>query len=298
MAGRHLAIAVFLLAAALVAAGCAGSTAHRHTEASAPLTPAKAEAVFTGSVVDEAGHPVANAAVSFQHIYAHSARTDASGRFTTSFIPGSNGLDHPVFTAKSPDGDLASIGTFDPAEGSLTITVRGALALRGKVVGLDGTPIKGAAVSASLPDAVFKGGVTDSKGRYEIRGIPPASDFDIQAQAAGYSTMMGRTTTVSGDKGPVVDVPDIRLVSTEGFIAGRVVYADGTPVKGAEVVITGVGRRERIVKTEDNGRFMIDKVGKAANVMAYARTANGATSDKVKYVPGERYMRLTIPSPK
>lgn len=226
--------------------------------AAAPPTfaaaPATLRSSLEGLVIDAQDRPIGGASVRLFDAGSDgapapiaTASTDADGGFHFA---------DRVFRARYPRATLYVIspghaigGTTVslPPSGPLLIRLRGTTTLRGRVSGERVGPIEGARVSIAsilddqgqgpgmllVPDPQLDGvaTVTQRDGSFELTGLPRGQSVNVLIEATGHATGY-RPLALSGTErsGPLEIV-----LRTGALIRGRVRFADGTPVIGAQV---------------------------------------------------------------
>lgn len=141
----------------------------------------------------------------------------------------------------------------------------------GRIVTVEGTPLRRAQVRISGPEIATKTALTDADGRYEFRDLP-AGRFSVTGSKSGYVTVQyGQTRPF--ESGKTVDLADKQtlanidiLMPRGGVISGRIVDEFGEPVADAMVTSmrqTWTAGRRRIVttgrtaQTNDLGQFRL-----------------------------------------
>ena len=266
-------------------------------------------AVIAGTVVDEAGRPVAGAELRatavaqrfpFPRAQAGSfTRSDAAGRFRLWLTAGTAhdlSASHPDYTA----GRLA-VPTLAPHEARTDLSVvlaRGVDAF-GRVVDSAERPVAGATVrlmaapvaAASGPDAIFARltsdeqapeATTGAEGRFGFPHLAPGR-FDLTVRAAGFAPITVRGVEVP-QGGAAADLGTV-ILGPGATVEGRVVDRRGGPIPGASVFFqtTGGGRLTR-------SRRLLEGSEPQATTDADGRFA------LVDLAPGER-IALTIVKP-
>jgi protocatechuate 3,4-dioxygenase beta subunit len=186
----------------------------------APGTP------FGGTVVDEAGAPVASATVMIeQGHWRRRVDADAHGHWLVPFLGGGK-----VAVSANSDAHIAKseqIIDHDAHRAQLDVVVHvllGAVA-RGVVVDRAGAPIEKASVN------VGNGyGTTDDKGHFEIKGITPGL-VEVSATTERMAATMHK---VQLDR-----EVELRIEVVESSIAGIVRDTHGQPVEDATLIARG-----------------------------------------------------------
>ncbi len=141
----------------------------------------------------------------------------------------------------------------------------------GRVISVEGTPLRRAQVRISGPEIATKTALTDADGRYEFRDLP-AGRFTVTGSKSGYVTVQyGQTRPF--ESGKTIELADKQTLNAidvvmprGGVISGRIVDEFGEPV--AEATVTSMrqswtgGRRRmvatgRIAQTNDLGQFRL-----------------------------------------
>ncbi len=232
------------------------------TLAMAPAAP------MGGLVKDEDGRPVLGAKVSpllagslgepgRAQIRIAEVLTDASGHWTCPSIPaGYDGaqvvgirIRHPDFQTSSVHGD-----EFKEAIGpNGTVVLRRGIGVTGRVVDLEGRPLRGARVGAgrdwfgSDPPIVE----TDGNGRFRLGHLRPGETMII-VQAKRHSPELIRLNARAG-------LPPVEFqLGGARTIQGRVVDRDGKPLPGIQVAVVFWRGRQTLdwkAETGIDGRF-------------------------------------------
>lgn len=158
--------------------------------------------------------------------------------------------------AVSLDQSQADAPPMDIVEGresyDVTLSLTDGADLAGVVVSkAGGAPVAGADVSIS-PTRVATNGVvyglmgnqapvwavTDAAGAFRVPHLAPGA-YDVRVAAAGFVVAQARADLAEGK-------PVTIEMSPELTIEGTVTYADGRPVEGAEVHVTGASRQQQV----------------------------------------------------
>lgn len=186
---------------------------------------------------------------------------DAEGRFAAPLPVDAEGERRPVIVRAVASGfapgattalDVPAIGALE----GVTVVLAKGYEVRGRVVDDAGEPVAGAEIeiqNGDLPPALGNGrdwsstgiamhpfeivAVSDPTGRFTIRDLPPFA-YALRASATDHGWGFGEMQVPGGDEPTIV-------LARERSLAGRVRYADGTPVPNAMVVAldpaTGAG---------------------------------------------------------
>jgi|GEM_PF-2802189 len=156
---------------------------------------------------------------------------DAAGK--SAGLSGTGKLKPTDADPKEIDGEPVGVLTFELGKASL----------EGRVVEVDGTPIRFARIEVVLaPPNDGRGLRTKKDGTFEIRGLP-AGDFDLRAAAEAHVARTVRTPPLG--EGAAADTGDIalkpRLASKDGIEVKVVEAGTGRPVAGAKVIVSTLG---------------------------------------------------------
>jgi Carboxypeptidase regulatory-like domain/Polysaccharide lyase family 4, domain II len=134
----------------------------------------------------------------------------------------------------------------------------------------NGQPLRGAKVDIEGPGAGLMGGVTDDRGRFEIKNIPPGR-YQLWASRPGSISMRygqrtfdnpGHALTLA----PGQDITDISFhLFREAVITGHIYDENGVPIQGAWVqaqrygYMNGKRQLQAVggVQTDDRGEFRL-----------------------------------------
>jgi RNA polymerase sigma-70 factor, ECF subfamily len=261
---------------------------------------------ITARVMDESGHAIAGAhvaaipkVVAGSYLPAHHARTDATGACV---LP----------DAGTPVVDLvARAAGFAPAVAALaadgrevTLVATRGVAVRGRVVRANGTPVAGVAVhvgpiagAARAMTATFtqQSAETDGDGRFRVSGIPEGPVF-LRASAgavAGFDGAKATSVLAAMDTKAAADAPEHVLVARDApSIRGRLVDETGRPLAGWHVVgLPAIELadhrllRNRETVTDLDGWFILADLANEARYHLGAWPAGAA--DRLRTIPLE-----------
>ncbi|MFN0006428.1 MAG: carboxypeptidase regulatory-like domain-containing protein [Planctomycetota bacterium] len=191
------------------------------------------------------------------------ARSDAEGVFhLPHLLPGRKTLRATLagHGAGWTEGvDPASIDPADP-RGGVEVRLTRAGAIEGRIAHDDGTAWPGANVIVALLDSTFRrpcmsfGSATaDEDGRYAAEDLPPGTYVVFNASGIGIP-QTAQARVESGER-VQFDLPGT-LQGTS--VEGRLVSADGAPMKGLDVTLVMCGREGedwKAVRSGDDGGF-------------------------------------------
>lgn len=255
-----------------------------------------------GTVVDEEGRPVQGATVVLGRIMGHArpvvTRTDASGRFEFTGLPGDrpNGYAMMVAAGKAgyaPAREPAGVPPMKDPELILTAPV----SVAGSVKDNLGQPIALARVQFGVyerrrnytswgyaPDELLRGtpleqffvASTNAEGRFEFASAPLRKELIFRASASGFGDLDTAWSGSSGSKQtalpevlrakPAGAPVELKLLP-EAKISGRVISrVPGVGIQGLRVWVDGVSETrglQKVVITSANGEFAFEGLPQA-----------------------------------
>jgi protocatechuate 3,4-dioxygenase beta subunit len=158
-----------------------------------------------------------------------------------------------------------------PPDAPVSISLKPAVVLTGRVEGSEGRPVAGAAVRVvpTDPYPYYRGlrdlvtGFTRADGTFQVR-VPARSMLQVGAEAEGFAPAEQVASTGEPGRNPA----PLRIVLGPGSsLAGRLVGTDGQPVAGAEVLLRDIAAvdaglaanpEERRAVTDAAGRFRFE----------------------------------------
>ena len=262
---------VVVLVTALASHAALRSQANDSVKPSAPQEKsARTDPIVTGRVVDEEGKPIEGAAVGVferedlrwrcdtaSFLRKAKVRTDETGRFSIS-VRGAGSSSSLMIASRRRQAGVRRIAyALRRVGGSIgdTVLVPGSRVV-GRVRDARGMPIAGArvVVESSIEEHQsylahpYAGAVSNAKGRFVVPCVPRRG-IRVTAIARGYS---------SASKLVVDQSPSFVLTKT-GFVRGRVVDANGKPMKDVKVVASTVEKlgRSNETRSDANGEFAL-----------------------------------------
>jgi hypothetical protein len=262
--------------------------------------------ILTGSVVAaDDGSPVAGVPIGVygpahprDGNYVESVNTDAAGHFTARVPPGEQLVyimsDTPAdgFGRPSPDNKTVTIA--DGATASVDFRLPRVMMspIKGKVVDPDGNPVAGATVyAASDQSPMFQNNpiTAGADGTFQTMPMIRAGRIEIRAKSGSMATPKAMILTRASTGDVVVQLEKDAL----GSIAGRVVDAQGQPLKGARIeIITQTPRFSfgtDAGATDEKGNYKADSLWADSNYIIEAN-CNGygqASSSQLHLQPGQ-----------
>jgi hypothetical protein len=226
----------------------------------------------TGIVRDPDGQPVAGAVVSSKPVCEESSHTDERGRFKVAWRPIPS-IRSVLILARDTERNLAGLAEVEDQAQPLDVTLSPAFMIHGRITDPNGKAIPAAIVSlqASMPgwgtDAasdVF----TDANGFYEVHDIPAPTEnfrYRLEVRAEGFGPVRHGELPFDTAQDRKVEVAPIVLIPADKSISGVIVDANGIPVAGVPIFITGprgqrTGQPRHQSSSDEHGRFAIDGV--------------------------------------
>jgi RNA polymerase sigma-70 factor (ECF subfamily) len=222
--------------------------------------------VIRGTVVDEDGKPLSPGSVRAwtpNGQYEGSGTIREDGTFTVGGVPETDRvLVQPVKSGYA----LAPQGPFElPPDGiqDLVLTMGPEATLSGVVVNGDGVPIEGAQIDPSPGPGQCSGiscEPSDPEGRFTVHGLFPA-EYRISVKLPHEDVYMRleNLAPISIEMGEHIEGVELVCARTQPgnlTLAGRVINAEGAPIRGVDVVAERPGWNE--TRTYDDGSFRIE----------------------------------------
>ncbi len=266
---------------------------------------------ITGTVRDDAGKPVEGASVKMCPRGSHNdIKTDTKGHFDLVWDSSRWGSQQSdtvyCLVVRHTDHNLAVVQEVEEDTKTVDIKLMQGVVFSGVVVDTKGEAIAGAKITVRLrisnwgsPITDWRRGeaVTDAKGKFKVKAIPPEHKYSVQASGEGYGKHEAEAFADDAEDGRL-DVGRFALTLANLTVSGIVVDSDDKPASGARISAYGEGQPDNHnIMTDAEGKFIIEKVcpGKiniSANTQGnkrlhgYVQTEGGATD--VKIVVGER----------
>lgn len=263
-----------------------------------PLTRKKPEDRITGTVVDDAGIPVAGAKVKCPTIQAafHErmmTETDETGRFAFDLPAGTK---EAWLIAWKDDRMSDPAARYQPgAEVKVTLSDGQPGTVVGRVVDGNGKPLPGAefySTGEELPGLTGPSVETDGEGRFRI-AVVPEDLVTFWISKNGYTKVARQGKIESGTE---TDLGDIQLETADAFVAGQVIDINGWPVPRAQVGVDGENQPSiDDVVTDGEGRFRIQGIAEGwLFVSAYNHLEEGGLSGKTRVRSGSEDVQVVL----
>ncbi|MBN1507113.1 MAG: carboxypeptidase regulatory-like domain-containing protein [Sedimentisphaerales bacterium] len=227
----------------------------------------------TGVIRDPNGQPAPGVIVASKPVCQKEVRSDRQGGFKVSWRPSGNIRDVMVL-ARDPERNLAGLAEVkDPAR-PLEVTLSPGFVVRGCItdpIG-KGIPLATVSVWAFMPGWRTNGVPdihTDANGFYEARAIAPPTEgfrYRMGINAEGFGPVEHRDLPFAAAQNRQVEIEPIVLQPADKSISGMIVDANGTPVAGVPIFVTGprgsdtAGQPRHQTSSDANGKFVVDGV--------------------------------------
>jgi len=208
----------------------------------------------TGVLRDEAGKPVEGASVEICPSGRGTGSSDAQGKFEVKWDPSS--LDRKETThclvVRHQERNLAKIEVIEKDIKTVDVKLIPAVVFTGKVVDTEGKGISGVKITVtlqmspwdlSITDSRQGTVVTDAKGKFEIKAIPPGHEYKLNARIEGYG--QDELKVLADDAvNNRLDVGQLTLARANLLITGMAVEkGTGKPAEGARLWVTRVPKK-------------------------------------------------------
>lgn len=216
-----------------------------------------------GTVSDPDGQPVRSAELAvFPFNQQGRRKTDTNGAFNLTFTiepwQMQSGGD-PCLVVRDLARNLAATEDLPEEATNLTVQLRPALTLTGRVESVSGSPLSGAQVGMWL----LAGNTysqfneqpvsADANGAFALKAVPPGRKYIIFASAKDHGRQ--QQPLQPEDEPATVAVDTFVLKFADQILAGQVVDEREKPVSGAHVSLSGDGQPEGSIMTDSQGRF-------------------------------------------
>jgi protocatechuate 3,4-dioxygenase beta subunit len=189
-----------------------------------------------------------------------------------------------------------------PPDAPVSLALKPAVVLTGRVVDAEDRPLAGASVQVVPADPIpyYRGlrdlvsGFTREDGTFRLRGVPSRSMLQVGAEAAGFAPAEQMASTGEPGRSPA----PLRIELGPGSsLTGRLVDADGRPVAGTEILLRDLGSldaglaaipRESRTVTDVSGRFQLDHLAGGVHRLSAGSTASVLSEVEIPDQPSAR----------
>jgi len=227
---------------------------------------------ISGIVLDSTGKPVEGATLRIVPGWGGRGETtsEANGKFEITRDRQNRRQDETSYLViRHIEKNLAAALEIERDTKSLDVKLMPGVVFTGKVVDTEGKALAGAKInvmlrasnwSSPITDWRRGGAVTDTKGRFEVKAIPPEHKYNVQVSTEGYGK--DQIQALADDAvDNRLDVGQFTLALANLSVSGLVVDAEDKPVSGARIYAYGNNQPDRHdFRTDAQGRFTIDKV--------------------------------------
>jgi protocatechuate 3,4-dioxygenase beta subunit len=175
------------------------------------------------------------------------------------------------------------------------------LAVSGRVVDTEGSPIRGVGLMTMVTSDRHQYGHTEADGSFTLMGYRTGDDVTINAEKDGYALALSGPIPIRDG-----DVSGVEIVmELEAFVEGVVVDDSGRPLPHAEILARAETKRDGFIPTATSGpdgRFVCGKLGTgsyAFSVQPHNADRSVETDTVVSVTGGDRIegIRIVYPSP-
>ena len=216
----------------------------------------------SGIVLDESGQSVPGAILNVYHNNKIGI-SDTLGKFDIGII---FDLQCEYLFVRHIERNLAAIVDIKENSESIKVELKPALSIFGQITNVNGEGITAARVLLCAKKGnILLEVLTDPTGRYEMTAVPPEQKefiYLISVEASGYGPIDKEPVSIKGEPGIPVKMKTISLQLVDRSISGVVVNTRGEPVAGVPIVLSGKGQPRRSTMSDDNGRFIINRICK------------------------------------
>ena len=244
---------------------------NKTNQATVSLTPPEAGVTVTGTVVDPAGKPVPEVAVTLFPFHEGDHKTDAQGHFQLASNPrqfGGGNNSRGTVIVRDLARNLAVAVELEEDATNLNLRLEPGLTLAGRVNDPAGKPITNALVTfmfhtEQMGSTFGNPARVDAAGRFEIKGLPAGRRYTVMVSAPGF----GQATKAieAADAEPKrVELEPFQLAKANLRLAGVVLDADDKPVAGA--FVNGYGEQQPTLngRTDAKGHFAFEHAAPGA----------------------------------
>jgi len=194
--------------------------------------------------------------------------TDRSGKFSIRFSE--QNAQRGFVIARDMKTGMAGIVDITEHEGPVTVVLKPAATVKGRVIDPDGNPVKTARISFTYSIPHYSSPVgnclyTNENGQYELRAVPYAQEnfgYRVSASAPEYSMTYFVKVDIQEDKGDVIELPPLVLKPRNKTLSGVAVYEDGSPAAYKAVHLNEAydnqGQPQLHSVTDADGKFHFD----------------------------------------
>jgi len=215
----------------------------------------------SGKIIDPDGESAAGIMVTVSP-YGDQVYTDKNGVFQTM-----GSKDGCNIIAQDFKKGLVSVHHVKDVSKPPSIRLKSGLTVTGEIIDSNGIGIPAARVCFH-GHKVSPEVLTDRKGRFEIRAVPPIQpsfDYRLSVYASGFAPKTRRRISLDNEREKTFKVKSIQLEPANMSISGIVVDANGIPAPGVILFlhgVDGVEQPDKSTATDKNGRFAFKRICK------------------------------------
>ncbi|MBI5384335.1 MAG: carboxypeptidase regulatory-like domain-containing protein [Verrucomicrobia bacterium] len=232
-----------------------------------------------GTVTGPDGKPAAGVAVEvFPSGSASRVKTGPNGAFNLTYtIESWRSSESSRLVVRDLARNLAAAEELSEETTNLTVQLKPALTLAGRVEGTNGAPLTNAEVGVWLSAGRTSSQIgeqlarADARGRFEIKGLPVGEDYRVFAKAKDYGQSQQKVQENADTNRVELDPFVLKLA--DKVLAGQVVNSDDKPQSGVHVGVSGNDQPSISATTDSKGRFKLQVC--EGTVQFYASSQNG-----------------------
>ncbi|MBP9113017.1 MAG: carboxypeptidase regulatory-like domain-containing protein, partial [Polyangiaceae bacterium] len=211
--------------------------------------------------------------------------TEFANKYGTLVLPDARGL-HLRLEASAP-GSPASTKSVDTTSGRASIVIVPGASIAGEVRSDRGAPIAGANVLV-IGEASFMRTRTEANGEFRFASAP-SGEIRIRVEQPGFVTR--ETSHVVEPRARATTLPRI-VLAQEAAVEGRVIDANGSPVRAAQVF--AMGRETQRVTTSRDGSFRLGGLEAGGIVLAVEHPEFATKEESLSLRSREELRGITI----
>ncbi len=188
------------------------------------------------SVLDEAGAPLGAAQVTLLSLDPETPRRETLFTGEAGFVEFVDARELPARLLVDAPGYAPLAENVAAAPELLTLTLRRGVLVQGRVTELRGRRALAGASVTLLVEGRRLFTQTDDEGSYQLRDVPPGPVELSVSHPERASATLSATVTPTGRADRPFELPSVDL-EEGGDVEGRVVDAEGAPVRGARVAV-------------------------------------------------------------
>jgi len=236
-----------------------------------------------GVVTDPDGQPVARAQVAVFPFSESRRATDESGAFNLTVTIQEWQLQSggdPCLVVRHPERNLAAAEDLPAETTNVTMQLKPAVTLTGRVEGPDGAPLPNAEIGvwllacrtySQLDPSLAS---TDARGQFAIKTLPHGPKYIVFAKAKDHGREQQEFET--DPEANQAELPPFVLKVADQVVAGQVVDEKDKPVSGVHVSLSGGSQPDGSATTDRQGRFSFKVCEGSVRLFASGQNSYGS----------------------